>query len=40
VGYEYDASARQWKVTDPEQGVTEFTYDSAARMTPWDAGVV
>ena len=32
VGYQYDGSARLWKVTDPENGVTEYSYDASHRM--------
>jgi YD repeat-containing protein len=32
VGYTYDSSGRLWKVTDPEGGITEYTYDAAHRM--------
>jgi len=31
--YQYDASGRLWKVTDPEMGVTEYLYDSNHNMT-------
>ena len=32
MNYIYDAGGRLWKVTDPENGVTEYTYDSSDRM--------
>ncbi len=32
VNYEYDASGRLWRVTDPMGGVTEHTYDPSHRM--------
>ncbi|HKZ80773.1 MAG TPA: RHS repeat-associated core domain-containing protein [Pyrinomonadaceae bacterium] len=33
VSYTYDANLRLWKVTDAGGGITEYTYDSAGRMT-------
>jgi RHS repeat-associated protein len=33
VGYQYDAGGRLWKVTNPGNGVTEYTYDTLNRMT-------
>ena len=33
VNYAYDGSGRLWKVTDANNGVTEYTYDLSHRMT-------
>jgi len=32
VRYDYDAGGRLWKVTNPDNKVTEYTYDSSHRM--------